>query len=197
MTSDLSMIEALCFRYYTVADEWMNSGVCNIAGILATVSSEASVFFLCLLTLDRILVVKCRFGKFKFDMKKACLAIVICWVLALLLGLIPVLIKAGFDGSFYSATGVCMALPLDSQKPAGYAYSFIVFAVLNFIMFILIAVGQVLIYLETSKTSNSVTMVSAARWKELTIARNLLLVMCTDFLCWFPIGIMGKSLTEF
>jgi hypothetical protein len=33
---------------------------------------------------------------------------------------------------------------------------------------------------------------SSARRNDLKVARNLLLLVGTDFACWFPIGCMGK-----
>jgi len=180
------------FRYITMEDYWKNSGWCKFAGILATVSSEASVVFLCLITLDRILVIKFPFGQVRFDTTKTQLAVVCSWVFSWSVAVVPLLYTAYFQGSFYSTTGVCLALPLTSRQPPGWLYAFILFVILNFAAFVMIALGQLLIYLEIRKSSKRMKKVTSKRRKDLTIARNLLLVLATDFLCWFPVGVMGK-----
>ena len=174
-------------------DYWRNSGWCTFAGILATVSSEASVLFLCLITLDRILVIKFPFGQYRLGTTKSSLAVIFTWTFSWFIAILPILHTTYFKDSFYSTTGVCLALPLTRQRPPGWVYSFVVFVVLNLVTFMLIAIGQLLIFLEIRKSSKRMRKVSNKRRKDLTIARNLLLVLTTDFLCWFPVGLMGKQ----
>jgi hypothetical protein len=71
-----------------------------------------------------------------------------------------------------------------------------IFVGLNFITFVLVAFGQVAIFMEFKKTIIAHTA-NEARKQDLTIARNLLLVVTTDFLCWFPIGVMGNLNVSF
>ncbi|KAL8610091.1 hypothetical protein ACOMHN_045488 [Nucella lapillus] len=68
--------------------------------------------------------------------------------------------------------------------------------VCNLVIFILVAVGQSLIYY--SVKSNAMSEWSAdsktqggVKSKDATIARRLLAVAMSDFLCWFPIGLCG------
>ena len=71
--------------------------------------------------------------------------------------------------------------------------------VLNFALFVLIAVGQCLIYW-TVRTSSMGTTASgsgtgssnARRSQDMTIARRLFTIVLSDFLCWFPIGLLGQ-----
>ncbi|XP_053378714.1 G-protein coupled receptor GRL101-like [Mercenaria mercenaria] len=185
-------------RYIFMDDYWRNSVWCNLAGFLSTVSSEASVFFLCLITLDRILVIKYPFGQVRFNTKHAGIFSCIVWVISVSIGLIPILYKYYFQDKFYSKSAVSIALPLTRDRPPGWLYSIIVFIGLNFVTFCLIALGQVMIYSEIKKTTAGLQRLSTNKCKvgtrqrrELTVARNLLLVVATDFLCWFPIGCMG------
>nr|KAG5702078.1 hypothetical protein BaRGS_032327 [Batillaria attramentaria] len=62
--------------------------------------------------------------------------------------------------------------------------------VLNFVLFLLIAAGQVLIYWSVQKNSVSTSSTNKIS-KDLTIARRLIAVVMSDFLCWFPIGLLG------
>ena len=91
---------------------------------------------------------------------------------------------------FYSQTGICIPLPITRNDFEGHGYSFGILIVLNFVLFLLIAVGQVIIY--WSVRSNRITITDATqKSKDQTIARRLLTVAMSDFLCWFPIGVLG------
>ena len=64
--------------------------------------------------------------------------------------------------------------------------------VMNFALFLLIALGQLSIYWSVRVNS----MAAADRLpqhtsKELTVARRLITVAMSDFLCWFPVGLLG------
>ncbi|XP_045194790.2 G-protein coupled receptor GRL101-like [Mercenaria mercenaria] len=176
-------------RYIFMDDYWRNSYWCTFAGILSTVSSEASVSFLCFITLDRLIVIKYPFGQFRFNTKKALMCFACAWLLALIIGLIPLLHSGYFKNEFYSKSGVCLALPLTKDRPPGWLYSVLIFVCLNFVAFVLIALGQWSIYRNIRRSS--VAGASKNRKKDLTVSRNLLLVVSTDFLCWFPIGCIG------
>jgi hypothetical protein len=60
---------------------------------------------------------------------------------------------------------------------------------LNFALFILIAGGQVFIYLSVQR--NSLATQTTRKSHDLTVARRLITVAASDFLCWFPIGLCG------
>jgi hypothetical protein len=169
---------------------WRNSIYCQIAGILSVISSETSAFLLCLITLDRLIAVKYPFGQFRFTRSKALLCTGITWSVTILLAVIPLIPGEYFRGQFYSRSVVCLALPLTRDKPAGWEYSTAIFIVMNFVLFIMIALGQCLIYREISLSGSQVK--STRRNQDMAIARGLFLVVVTDFLCWFPIGIMGN-----
>nr|KAG5701005.1 hypothetical protein BaRGS_022716 [Batillaria attramentaria] len=87
-------------------------------------------------------------------------------------------------------TGICIPLPITREKFPGHVYSFGVMIVFNFVLFVCIATGQIFIY--WSIRANSMTAADASKQsKDLTIARRLITVVVSDFLCWFPIGFLG------
>lgn len=171
---------------------WRNSTWCNLAGVLSTVSSEASVFFLCLITIDRLLVIKFPFGRMRLDKSKAIICASIVWIVALFLAILPLVYESYFQNKFYTKSGVCIALPMTRDRPPGWIYSVAIFVGLNFVTFVLVAFGQWSIFMEIRKVGGGLDR--SGRTKDLKIARNLLLVVTTDFMCWFPIGVMGKCL---
>ena len=71
----------------------------------------------------------------------------------------------------------------------GKAFSVGVFIVFNFVLFVLIATGQAFIFWSVQK--NALKIGSTKDSRDLTIARRLISVAATDFLCWFPIGLFG------
>ena len=70
----------------------------------------------------------------------------IIWTVGLTLALVP-LTPATDHWQFFSQTGICVPLPFTaSDSFPGYAYSFSVMIVVNFVLFLLIATGQGVIY---------------------------------------------------
>ena len=177
-------------RYVWNDLQWRTSLTCRFAGMLATISSETSVFLLCLITLDRLIAVKFPFGQFRFTRGKALVCVGVVWGVTLMLAVIPLISGSYFQGEFYSRSVVCLALPLTRDRPAGWEYSTAIFIILNFMLFLTMALGQCLIYREIVQTASNVK--STRRSQDMVIARGLFLVVLSDFLCWFPIGIMGN-----
>ena len=66
--------------------------------------------------------------------------------------------------------------------------------VLNFVIFLLIAVGQLSIFsaikLSTIRTSQD------RKSSEMVLAYRLATVVVSDFLCWFPIGVLGLMASQ-
>ena len=176
-------------NYITWDDWWRSSAWCSFAGVISTISSEGSVLFICLITLDRILVVKYPYGNIRIKTKTALIFSIVAWLLVIIAATIPLTFG---DGTFYTRSAVCLALPLTRDRPVGWEYSTAVFIGFNYVAFLLIAAGQCLIFRAIKATSNIRSKVSSNRRNDLVVARNLLLVVSTDFLCWFPIGVMGE-----
>jgi hypothetical protein len=181
-------------RYIEVEESWRNSGWCQFAGVISTISSEASVFFMCLITIDRFIVVKFPRGQYHFTTFTSIKASLIAWVLAVLIAIVPGMGTDYFQNKFYSRTGLCLALPLTRDRPPGWLYSIMVFIGFNLFSFALIIAGQLFIFVEGRKHGLSKKRFDMSRKNELYVARTLLLLVGTDILCWVPIGIMGELL---
>ena len=90
---------------------------------------------------------------------------------------------------FYSKISICIPLPVTRIFFAGQHYAFSVMIVFNFILFMFIAIGQISIYL--SVKVNIMTTDTTRKAQDMIIARRLITVVVSDFLCWFPIGLLG------
>ena len=176
-------------KYLWYGDQWKKSTVCKIAGFLSLMSSEVSAFIICLITLDRFLALRFPLNSLHFSRNYALIACAIIWAIGIALATVPLLPMVS-HWDFYSQTGICIPLPFTSSESfQGYHYSFSVMIILNFVLFLLIAVGQAIIY--WSVRSNSISSSKKTGSRDATIARRLTTIVVSDFLCWFPIGLLG------
>ncbi|KAL8587455.1 hypothetical protein ACOMHN_062188 [Nucella lapillus] len=167
-------------------NEWTGSGFCKVAGMLAFLSSEVSAFIVCLITLERLLVICFPLKRHAhMTVKSAWWACAFSWLLGFLLVLVPMM--AGWE--LYGQNGFCLPLPITRSHFPGQQYVFVVFIIINFVLFIIIGIGQVCIYMAIKSIRLSSSCHS--KLQDMTIARKLMLIIFTDFLCWFPIGLMG------
>nr|KAG5707298.1 hypothetical protein BaRGS_000072 [Batillaria attramentaria] len=181
------------FRDVYVAEEenWKRSNTCKTAGFLAFVSSEVSAFVICLITIDRMLVLRFPFSsRLRLTKRSVWLACGAAWGIGLTLAAVP-LFKS--DWQFYGQNGLCLPLPITRLNFKGQQYAFDIFIILNFVIFLLIGGGQVFIFWTIRDSAKKADKDS---WRKTTaVARRLFLIVITDFLCWFPIGLMGLLAT--
>ena len=176
-------------EYLWYDDQWKESVVCKVAGFLCLMSSEVSAFIICLITLDRFLALRFPFSRLHFSRGSALIACAVVWVIGIALATVP-LVPMTSHWEYYSQTGICIPLPFaTSERFQGYHYSFSVMILLNFLLFLLIAVGQAIIY--WSVRSNSISSSKKTGSRDSAIARRLTTIVLSDFLCWFPIGLLG------
>ncbi|XP_069102004.1 LOW QUALITY PROTEIN: G-protein coupled receptor GRL101-like [Argopecten irradians] len=170
---------------------WRQSIMCTVSGVLSMISSETSTFLILLISLDRTIAIVFPFSLRQFKMKSAVLISVTLWIIGVLIALLPVtMYKDYFRGEFYSSSGVCLALPLSGTATPGSEYSVAIFVGLNFVIFLTIALCQVVIFRE-SRTHRSLRRTTSKHNSDIRVARGLTAVIATDFLCWFPIGVLG------
>ena len=170
--------------------DWRDSVTCKVAGFLSLLSSEVSASIICLVTVDRFLVVRFPFSRLRFQRLSAQLGCLVLWTMGTVLAAVP-LLPATSSWHFYSQTGICIPLPVTRQDFPGHDYAFAVMIIFNFVLFLLIAVGQLVIYLSVRSQSMAETENSDRRSKDLAVAQRLFTVVVSDFLCWFPIGLLG------
>ena len=93
------------------AEEWRSGLICRIASTLAFTSSEASVFFVTLISFDRFINIKFPYAIRKLRAKSTRWSSSVVWAISLTLGL-SASISAGRDPEFYDNSHVCIGLPL-------------------------------------------------------------------------------------
>ena len=185
----IGVADSLYRGQYLFYDEtWKHSVACKVAGFLSLLSCEVSALIISLITLDRFIVLHFLFSSIRFRRLSAALASLLTWLTGLLLASVP-LLPVTSHWEFFSQTGICIPLPVTRHNFKGKSFSLSVFIVFNFVMFVFIAAGQAFIYRSVQKNALSIDSAKASR--DVTIARRLISVAMTDFLCWFPIGLYG------
>lgn len=178
---------------YGVMDyTWRHSWLCTLAGIIATVSSEASAFIVLLITVDRFLAIRYFISEKRITKRRLIFLCVGVWVLSVLIAIVPVLpFPVSFFESFYSQSGICISLPLSVIRKDGWQYSMAIFVGLNAILFLGILIGQIAIFVEAFKVGGEVRT-SKIQEREISLAKTLIAIVITDMLCWIPVGIIGN-----
>ena len=170
--------------------DWRNSVTCKVAGFLSLLSSELSATIICLITVDRFLVVRFPFSRLRFHWRSAHLGCLVLWIIVTVLAAVP-LLPVTSSWHFYGQTGICIPLPVTQQDFPGHDYAFAVMIVFNFVLFLFIAAGQFVVYLAVRSQSMTEQGDAVKRSKDLAVAGRLFTVVVSDFICWFPIGLLG------
>lgn len=171
---------------------WRHSGTCSLAGTLSTLSSESSASFILLITMDRVIAIKYPFSSWKFTPKKSTLFCSVVWVSCLIFAVVP-LSNEGYFHGYYSSSSICISLPLSIRRKPGWEYSMILFVGINFLIFLGILIGQIMIFIEVIKSGKQVRS-TVAKQREITLAKRLASIVITDMICWAPIGVIGMHL---
>ncbi|KAK6971010.1 G-protein coupled receptor GRL101 [Biomphalaria glabrata] len=177
--------------YIVHENSWKQSTLCQLAGTLATLSSETSTFFILFITLERFLTIRFPFGEHKISKSGKYVLTSVAWCFGLFLSVVPILFR---DMSLYSNNGMCLGFPLRKSSGTAWIYSVTVFLFFNSILFVVIAMGQLLIFITISQHSSKFkteSQSSARRADNITVALKLSVVVLSNFICWFPVCILA------
>ncbi len=177
--------------YIAYADIWQRSYTCKIAGFLSVLSSEASVFFMTVISIDRFLSIAMPFSRVNLTPKSSKLCVILVWAIAGILSIIPVLVRSYFGDEFYGRSSVCLALPLTTDKPAGWHYSVALFLGVNLVAFCVIFICYTSIYIVVKMSANKIQKSGKNQAEQIEFALRMAFLVGTDFVCWMPIIIMG------
>ena len=200
-------------------EEWRSGVTCRVAGAISIISSEASVFFVTLVSVDRYSNIKFPYSNRKLKKKSTIVVSVVAWVFAFLLGTIPSVLT-GLSFKFYDNSHVCIGLPLALHQQyvseekrekrlfdgyqfgvkrvvstlkgynTGIFFSSAVFLGLNGICYIFI----LCCYIEIIRTARKSTKSSGRNLEmkeQIKLTSKVAFIVATDFLCWFPIILLG------
>ena len=200
------------------AQEWRSSISCQIAGLIALVSSEASVFLVTLISVDRFISILFLFSRRRFSKTSSRIACSVVWVISIFLGGAGTLLNY-ISPDAYSLSDVCVGLPLIREtsgvleedglqydKDSGqlvptttlsklgtastWLFSITVYLGINLVCLMAVLVCYIAIFV-----SVRITHVRAGRKiesaREIKMATKMSLIVGTDFCCWMPIIVLG------
>ncbi|XP_072032972.1 G-protein coupled receptor GRL101-like [Amphiura filiformis] len=206
-------------EYFVYSDQWRTGNMCRFAGFVSLLSSEGSVFFLTLISVDRLISVVMPFSDYRLSPKWVKLVGAILWTISAILSIVPTVL-AGPESDFYDLSDVCIGLPLitrpasysvmtdavggglsDSQefslsvpeesKPAWY-FSIVIFLGVNLVCFFVIAICYIVVFISLQKSSARLHGRKGRRQREeRRLAIRMAVIVGTDFICWTPVIIMG------
>ncbi|KAK3082597.1 hypothetical protein FSP39_000078 [Pinctada imbricata] len=176
------------YGYYH--QQWTKSRLCDAAGVLVTASSEASTLFILAITLDRYTVFKYPFSQNVHKRSIAIASMIVIWIFAIVVAIIPFFFPDFFGGSFYTRSSVCISLPLTptTLQYSGWEYSVGLFIVFNLFVYFIVVAGQIFIFKEIRRSG---VQNDKKREREIAVAKNLSAVVISDTLCWIPVAIVG------
>ena len=181
-------------EYFKHDIKWRSSFLCQLAGALSMLSSEVSVLILTLITTDRFTSIVFPFRFKRLGRRRACLYTAIIWLFGILISIIPTF---GFDyfhdsrsnADYYGRSAVCLPLQLSKEKLAGWEYSVAIFIVLNFVSFMFILFAYIAMFWKVRQVSRAVRSTQMNR--ESSMAKRMMFIILTDFLCWMPVIVIG------
>ena len=201
----------------TYSETWRKSILCRVAGSLSVLSSEASAFFITLLTLDRFIGVKYTFSTLRFGTKSVRLLVILSWLVALSISVCSFVLSQT-DSDIYAVSEVCVGLPI-SRTPlhtsndtlmrssvwsseetfseqvytgskAAMFFSIGIFTGVNLICFGIVGYCYLAIFIYVRQTTKKSGR-SRRSNEEIKMAIKMSLIVLTDFGCWVPIGVLS------
>ncbi|XP_031630816.1 leucine-rich repeat-containing G-protein coupled receptor 5-like [Contarinia nasturtii] len=166
------------FRMYAIP--WQMSIGCQIAGFLAVLSSELSVYTLAVITLERnYAITHAMHLNKRLSLRHAGYIMIFGWLFSITMAVLPL-----FGVSDYRKFAVC--LPFETTTgPASLAYVvFLMF--INGVAFLILMGCYLKMYcaIRGSQAWNS---------NDSRIAKRMALLVFTDFLCWSPIAFLSLT----
>ena len=207
------------YRDYFPAEAWRVSIPCKLAGTLSVISSEASVFFVTLISIDRLMGIRYPFSDYRIRSTSAKVVAIILWIFAISVSM-TLTVVSGINTDFYDVSEVCTGLPLSrsnvferrpqdnsfvhfgigydlntfydyiiGQKPGMY-FGIGTFIALNMLCFVIVSLCYLVIF---------VTAIQAAKTagrdrnhdNERKMAMKMSAIVLTDMGCWISILILS------
>ena len=208
-------------EYFPMKSETWRTGItCRVAGSLSIASTELSVLFLMLISIDRFICIKYPYSNNKMGKRSTVVLAVLTWLFSLALGIIPSIL-AGRNFKFYDNSHVCIGLPLSLTKtysfdhhntltaPSdtllvgretfdtqftglvnGLYFSTAIFLGLNSICYLIILGCYIEIVRAVTKSAKQSGRTPDMD-EQIRLTSKVTAIVATDFMCIFPIIVLG------
>lgn len=183
----------------THSQAWHTNGICVFASIANTVSCEASMCFITLISIDRFLCVEfsTRVG-YRIGKKAAYITVSLVWLTTIAIGLTPQIMMPDLEDT--SAIGnrladVCISIPLsvhimeENDALLQIIIFILIFIIFNSICLFIVAACYTKIFASVWKASRKFGRHQLSR-REVNMAWNMGAMVLTDFAVWLPLIII-------
>ncbi|XP_017936353.1 leucine-rich repeat-containing G-protein coupled receptor 5 isoform X2 [Manacus vitellinus] len=176
----LASVDASTFGSFAQYGAQWESGIgCQITGLLSIFASEASILLLTLAALERAFSLK-HAAKFetKSSLASAKIGIFFCFMLALVIAVIPLL-----TGTEYGISPLCLPLPFGESTAMGYMVALVL---LNSLCFLVMTIAYTKLYcsLEKGELDNI--------W-DCSMVKHIALLLFTNCILYCPVAFLSFS----
>ncbi|XP_064511721.1 leucine-rich repeat-containing G-protein coupled receptor 5 isoform X3 [Pseudopipra pipra] len=176
----LASVDASTFGSFAQYGAQWESGIgCQITGLLSIFASEASILLLTLAALERAFSLK-HAAKFetKSSIASAKIGIFFCFMLALIIAVIPLL-----TGTEYGISPLCLPLPFGESTAMGYMVALVL---LNSLCFLVMTIAYTKLYcsLEKGELDNI--------W-DCSMVKHIALLLFTNCILYCPVAFLSFS----
>ena len=200
------------------SEAWRNSTLCKIAGSLSVLSSEASVFFITMISIDRAIAINFPFRAHRGGTKSTCIIVSFLWLVALGISITSFVLSM-MDSDVYAVPEICVGLPFSRQPNFNMSetsvvlsqtfnvtssvqehkatssnvtmhFSIAIFTGLNLFCFFIVGFCYLSIFITATKTTKKSGRSSTLK-EDIQMAKKMFLLVLTDFCCWVPIGVLS------
>ncbi|XP_021924752.1 relaxin receptor 2-like [Zootermopsis nevadensis] len=167
--------------------QWRHSSICNACGFLSTLSCEASVLILTLITSDRLASVTRPFDRRQPSLCRATLLVLVLWLLAAVVAALPLCVETVdyFGVEFYGGNGVCLPLHVQDPFADGWEYSAAMFIVVNTLALLFISCAYWRMH--RIVRSSGLSLRSTQDRQDHALAQRFVVIVATDCFCWIPV----------
>ncbi|XP_033638038.1 uncharacterized protein LOC117298813 isoform X2 [Asterias rubens] len=204
--------------YFEQSSEWQTSVPCRLAGFISIVASEASVFFLTLISIDRFLSIVFPFSRRHIRPQMGRIISALIWICTLIVGVVPTILAFDSSSDLYGLSDVCIGLPLmtkvaryetrsqtidaggvanitveipyAAEYRASWFFSIALFLGVNLLCFAVILICYICIFVSVKMSMKRVRR-HKSRDDEVRMAIKMAAIVMTDFICWIPVIVMG------
>ena len=206
----------LYYKRMFPSEFWRVSFACKFAGTLSVLSSEASVFFVTLISVDRFMGIRYPFSTYRIGTKTSRILSLVLWLIAISISVVSTIFSS-IKPDWYDVSEVCTGLPLSrrndyenrifqhrasyllgitttydvvtSHQPGMY-FGIAIFTALNSICFVVICVCYTGIFVTSVQTAKKAGRARDNK-QDRKMATKMGAIVITDLACWAPIIILS------
>nr|XP_006815891.1 PREDICTED: relaxin receptor 1-like [Saccoglossus kowalevskii] len=176
-------------KFYQHSHEWMTSWICSLSGVLSMLSSEASLFFLTAISVQRFLCITMPQRTIQITYRTGVVYMAVIWISATALAVFPLMLPSW--PHFYGQNGACFPLLIVKPFGSGWQYQVFIFLGVNFVCFVFIIGAYIGMFWSIRRTRKAVNKdFTYQREGDMNFAKRFLFIIITNTLCWVPIMIL-------